>query len=85
VLTLKITGGTKMLKEALSVVQGSKIKLIGLTVRTSMSNEHLSELGRAREAKPRVILLASLAKKGLDCSSLSMEMSFVLCSTLTRQ
>ncbi len=76
-LTLHISGGTKMLKEALSVVQGKKIKLIGVTVLTSMINEDLSELGVAREAKSQVILLAKLAKKiglhGVVCSALEAQ------------
>ncbi|WP_264682732.1 MULTISPECIES: orotidine-5'-phosphate decarboxylase [unclassified Wolbachia] len=76
-LTLHISGGTKMLKEALSIVQGKKIKLIGVTVLTSMGNEDLSELGVAREAKSQVILLAKLAKKiglhGVVCSALEAQ------------
>ncbi|MFL3877312.1 orotidine-5'-phosphate decarboxylase [Wolbachia endosymbiont of Trichogramma kaykai] len=76
-LTLHISGGTKILKEALSVVQGKKIKLIGVTVLTSMINEDLSELGVAREAKSQVILLAKLAKKiglhGVVCSALEAQ------------
>ncbi|TNK94561.1 orotidine-5'-phosphate decarboxylase [Wolbachia endosymbiont of Leptopilina clavipes] len=76
-LTLHISGGTKMLKEALSVVQGKKIKLIGVTVLTSMINEDLSELGVARETKSQVILLAKLAKKiglhGIVCSALEAQ------------
>ncbi len=73
-LTLHISGGTKMLKEA---VQGKKIKLIGVTVLTSMINEDLSELGVARETKSQVILLAKLAKKiglhGIVCSALEAQ------------
>ncbi|WP_425384441.1 orotidine-5'-phosphate decarboxylase [Wolbachia endosymbiont (group B) of Eupithecia inturbata] len=76
-LTLHISGGTKMLKEALSIVQGKKIKLIGVTVLTSMGNEDLSELVVAREAKSQVILLAKLAKKiglhGVVCSALEAQ------------
>lgn len=76
-LTLHISGGTKMLKEALSIVQGKKIKLIGVTVLTSMGNEDLSELGVAREAKSQVILLAKLVKKiglhGVVCSALEAQ------------
>ncbi|WP_338406812.1 MULTISPECIES: orotidine-5'-phosphate decarboxylase [unclassified Wolbachia] len=76
-LTLHISGGTKMLEEALNVVQGTKIKLIGVTVLTSMSNEDLNELGVAREAKSQVILLAKLAKKiglyGIVCSALEAQ------------
>ncbi|WP_265025396.1 orotidine-5'-phosphate decarboxylase [Wolbachia endosymbiont (group B) of Pammene fasciana] len=76
-LTLHISGGTKMLKEALSIVQGKKIKLIGVTVLTSMGNEDLSELGVARETKSQVILLAKLAKKiglhGIVCSALEAQ------------
>ncbi len=73
-LTLHISGGTKMLREA---VQGKKIKLIGVTVLTSMINEDLSELGVARETKSQVILLAKLAKKiglhGIVCSALEAQ------------
>lgn len=76
-LTLHISGGTKMLQEALSIVQGKKIKLIGVTVLTSMINEDLSELGVAREAKSQVILLEKLAKKiglhGVVCSALEAQ------------
>ncbi|MGL9759096.1 MAG: orotidine-5'-phosphate decarboxylase [Wolbachia sp.] len=76
-LTLHISGGTKMLEEALSVVQGTKIKLIGVTVLTSMSNEDLNELGVARKVKSHVILLAKLAKKiglyGIVCSALEAQ------------
>jgi orotidine-5'-phosphate decarboxylase len=76
-LTLHISGGTKMLEEVLSVVQGTKIKLIGVTVLTSMSNEDLNELGVAREMKSQVILLAKLAKKiglyGIVCSALEAQ------------
>ncbi|WP_353287660.1 orotidine-5'-phosphate decarboxylase [Wolbachia endosymbiont (group B) of Gerris lacustris] len=76
-LTLHISGGTKMLEEALNIVQGTKIKLIGVTVLTSMSNEDLSELGVARETKSQVILLAKLAKKvglhGIVCSALEAQ------------
>ncbi|AGJ98486.1 Orotidine 5'-phosphate decarboxylase [Wolbachia endosymbiont of Drosophila simulans wNo] len=76
-LTLHISGGTKMLEEALNVVQGTKIKLIGVTVLTNMINEDLSELGVAREAKSQVILLAKLAKKiglhGVVCSALETQ------------
>lgn len=76
-LTLHISGGTKMLQEALSIVQGTKIKLIGVTVLTSMINEDLSELGVARETKSQVILLAKLAKKiglhGIVCSALEAQ------------
>ncbi|MGL9725894.1 MAG: orotidine-5'-phosphate decarboxylase [Wolbachia sp.] len=76
-LTLHINGGTKMLEEALSVVQGKKIKLIGVTVLTSMDNEDLSELGIVGEAKSQVVLLAKLAKKiglhGIVCSALEAQ------------
>ncbi|MGL9718088.1 MAG: orotidine-5'-phosphate decarboxylase [Wolbachia sp.] len=77
ILTLHISGGTKMLAEALNVVKDTKMKLIGVTVLTSMSNEDLSELGVAREAKSQVILLTKLAKKiglhGVVCSALEAQ------------
>lgn len=76
-LTLHINGGAKMLEEALSAVQGTKIKLIGVTVLTSISNEDLNDLGIAREAKSQVVLLAKLAKKiglhGIVCSALEAQ------------
>ncbi|NSM56806.1 orotidine-5'-phosphate decarboxylase [Wolbachia endosymbiont of Atemnus politus] len=76
-LTLHISGGTRMLKEALSVVKGTEMKLIGVTVLTSMSDEDLNELGVAKEVKSQVILLARLAKKiglhGIVCSALEAQ------------
>ncbi|VDN00280.1 unnamed protein product, partial [Onchocerca ochengi] len=54
ILTLHVSGGTKMLKEALNVVKDTKIELIGVTVLTSMSNKDLSKLGIARRTKSQV-------------------------------
>ncbi|QOD38219.1 orotidine-5'-phosphate decarboxylase [Candidatus Wolbachia massiliensis] len=77
ILTLHISGGAKTLEEALNVVQGTKMKLIGVTVLTSMSNEDLNELGIVKEVKSQVILLAKLAKKiglhGIVCSALEAQ------------
>ncbi|QKX01696.1 orotidine-5'-phosphate decarboxylase [Wolbachia endosymbiont of Cruorifilaria tuberocauda] len=77
VLTLHISGGTRMLKEALNVVNDTKMELIGVTVLTSISNEDLSELGVVSETKSQVILLAKLAKKiglhGVVCSALETQ------------
>ncbi|NUY39722.1 orotidine-5'-phosphate decarboxylase [Wolbachia endosymbiont of Litomosoides brasiliensis] len=77
ILTLHISGGKKMLEEALSIVKDTKMKLIGVTVLTSMSNEDLSELGVTREVKSQVILFAKLAKKvglhGIVCSALEAQ------------
>ncbi|MDM8334954.1 orotidine-5'-phosphate decarboxylase [Wolbachia pipientis] len=77
ILTLHISGGTKMLEEALNVMQGTKMQLIGVTMLTSMSNDDLNELGVAREVKSQVILLAKLAKKigmrGIVCSALEAQ------------
>ncbi|WCR58348.1 orotidine-5'-phosphate decarboxylase [Wolbachia endosymbiont of Ctenocephalides felis wCfeJ] len=77
ILTLHISGGTRMLKEALSVVKNTKMKLIGVTVLTSMSDEDLGELGMTRETKSQVILLAKLAEKvgmhGIVCSALEAQ------------
>ncbi|WP_168464060.1 orotidine-5'-phosphate decarboxylase [Wolbachia endosymbiont of Ctenocephalides felis wCfeT] len=76
-LTLHISGGAKMLEKALSVVQGTKIKLVGVTVLTSMSNEDLNELGIEKETKSQAVLLAKLAKKiglyGVVCSALEIQ------------
>ncbi|MGL9732982.1 MAG: orotidine-5'-phosphate decarboxylase [Wolbachia sp.] len=77
ILTLHISGGTKMLEEALSLVKDVKMKLIGVTVLTSMGNEDLNELGVIKEVKSQVILLAKLAKKiglhGIICSALEAQ------------
>jgi orotidine-5'-phosphate decarboxylase len=76
-VTLHTTGGAKMLKEALNAAQGTRIKLIGVTVLTSMDDEDLNECGVAREVKSQVILLAKLAKKiglhGIVCSALEAQ------------
>ena len=73
-LTLHTNGGMKMLEEALNVVKDTKIKLVGVTVLTSMNNEDLNELGIDREVKSQVILLSKLTKKaglyGVVCSAL---------------
>lgn len=73
-LTLHITGGVKMLKEALNVVRGTRIKLIGVTVLTSMDNEDLHECGIKKAVTSQVMLLAKLAKQsglhGIVCSAL---------------
>ncbi len=83
ILTLHISGGTKMLEEALSIVKDTKTKLIGVTVLTSMSNEDLSELGIAREVKSQVILFEKLAKKvglhGIVCSALEAQEVYQEC------
>lgn len=77
ILTLHVSGGTKMLKEALNVVKDTKIELVGVTVLTSMSNKDLSKLGIARWTKSQVILLAKLAKKiglnGIVCSAVEAD------------
>ncbi|WP_341808947.1 orotidine-5'-phosphate decarboxylase [Wolbachia endosymbiont (group E) of Neria commutata] len=76
-LTLHVCGGIEMLKRALNTVQDTKIKLIGVTVLTSMSNEDLSELGIERKVKSQVILFAKLAKEaglhGIVCSVLEAQ------------
>ena len=76
-LTLHITGGAKMLTEALNIVQGTTIKLIGVTVITSMNDDDLIECGIDRGVKSQVNLLAKLAKKsglhGVVCSALEAQ------------
>lgn len=76
-LTLHITGGTKMLKEALNAAQGTKMKLIGVTVLTSMDNKDLYECGIEKEVASQVVLLAKLAKEsslqGIVCSALEAQ------------
>lgn len=73
-LTLHVSGGEKMLKEALNMVQGTKIKLIGVTVLTSIDDKDLSTLGIEKEINTQVMLLAKFAKHvglhGIVCSAL---------------
>ncbi|MDG7056432.1 MAG: orotidine-5'-phosphate decarboxylase [Wolbachia endosymbiont of Meromenopon meropis] len=73
ILTLHISGGTRMLSDALNVVKDTEIKLIGVTVLTSIDNEDLNELGVTKEIKSQVVLLAKIAKKiqlhGIVCSA----------------
>ncbi|MDN5247802.1 MAG: orotidine-5'-phosphate decarboxylase [Wolbachia endosymbiont of Tyrophagus putrescentiae] len=72
-LTLHTTGGARMLEYALDVTRDTKIKLLGVTVLTSMDSKDLSECGVEREAESQVILLAKLAKRsglhGVVCSA----------------
>ncbi|WFW29521.1 MAG: orotidine-5'-phosphate decarboxylase [Wolbachia endosymbiont of Menacanthus eurysternus] len=74
ILTLHINGGVRMLREAINVVKGTKMKLVGVTVLTSMDDEDLNELGVIRDVKSQVVLFAKLAKKiglhGIVCSAL---------------
>ncbi|MDD9331143.1 MAG: orotidine-5'-phosphate decarboxylase [Wolbachia sp.] len=76
-LTLHISGGTEMLRRTLSAVQDTKIKLIGVTMLTSMNNEDLNELGIEREVSSQVMLLAKLAQNvglhGIVCSALEAQ------------
>jgi orotidine-5'-phosphate decarboxylase len=76
-LTLHIAGGMKMLHDALSAVHNTGIKLIGVTVLTSINNNDLNRCGIEIEVKSQVILLAKLAKisglHGVVCSALEAQ------------
>ncbi|OEY86526.1 orotidine 5'-phosphate decarboxylase [Wolbachia pipientis] len=76
-LTLHIAGGIQMLHDALNVVQNTEIKLIGVTVLTSMNDNDLKQCGVEKEVRSQVILLAKLAKisglHGVVCSALEVQ------------
>ncbi|MBV0899680.1 MAG: orotidine-5'-phosphate decarboxylase [Wolbachia endosymbiont of Fragariocoptes setiger] len=76
-LTVHVTGGEKMLRKAMHALIEKEIKLIGVTVLTSMDDEDLNRCGINRKVKEHVALLAKCAKEsGLDgvvCSSLEIE------------
>jgi len=73
-LTVHTLGGSLMLKEAAESAMRSarkfntrKVKIVGVTVLTSMDNKDLRGVGISRDLKKEVISLAKLAKKqGLD-------------------
>ncbi len=70
-MTLHITGGEQMLKEAVRTVRAmsgvTQPLLLGVTVLTSLEEEDMSALGIRHKLSDQVARLASLAKKaGLD-------------------
>ncbi len=73
-LTLHIAGGMQMLHDALNAVQNTEIKLIGVTVLTSINDNDLNQCGIEKRIESQVILLAKLAQTsglhGVVCSAL---------------
>ncbi|UWI83419.1 orotidine-5'-phosphate decarboxylase [Wolbachia endosymbiont of Howardula sp.] len=82
-VTLHVMGGAKMLQEALHAADGTNIKLIGVTVLTSIDNNDLNECGVLREVQSQVVLLAKFAKKiglyGIVCSACEAQAVHKVC------
>ena len=70
-LTMHISSGLKALKAAKKV--SGKIKLVGVTTLTSLTNKDIKEIGYTKSVKNLVIHQAKLAKKanldGIVCSA----------------
>lgn len=60
-LTVHAAGGTEMMKSAVHAANG-RVKVLGVTVLTSMNDEDLQETGVAGRALDQVLRLASLAQ-----------------------
>ena len=74
-LTVHISGGREMLRQAVEAAEG-KIKLLGVTVLTSLDDGDMAETGRTGHVAGQVDLLAALAQDcgldGLVCSPLEI-------------
>ncbi|QGR02378.1 orotidine-5'-phosphate decarboxylase [Ehrlichia ruminantium] len=76
-LTVHISGGQEMMKRAMDVIFGSTLKIIGVTVLTSIDVDDLGEVGINNSAVQQVVLLSKLAQKvglhGIVCSPLEVK------------
>lgn len=75
-LTIHASGGTEMMQAARHAA-GDQIKLLGVTILTSLDNEALEHIGYALPAHESVIKLAGLAQEselaGIICSPKEIE------------
>jgi orotidine-5'-phosphate decarboxylase len=60
-LTVHASGGTKMLRAATDAAQNSSLKVLAVTVLTSMDNDELNETGVCGQLNDQVLRLASMA------------------------
>ena len=76
-MTVHISGGRKMLSEAVSVTRKSQIKIFGVTALTSLS-DYDTKLIYKRSAKDQVLTMIELAKKskidGVVCSPQELDL-----------
>ena len=76
-LTIHISGGREMIVRAMDSISGSKIKLVGITVLTSIDNSDLGDIGVNRSSIQQVMLLSKLAREaglyGIVCSAFEAE------------
>ncbi|NLY90011.1 MAG: orotidine-5'-phosphate decarboxylase [Firmicutes bacterium] len=80
---LHCAGGYEMMARAAEVCHQAGIKVIGVTVLTSLGEEDLRELGVQGSARAQVVNLAQLAKKaGLDGVVASAQEAAILRSSL---
>lgn len=78
-ITLHSLGGRVMLEEAAKAVEGSKTKLLAVTILTSMDQNDLKEINIDKDVKDEIETLMSLAKNanihGVICSGLEANMA----------
>lgn len=71
-LTVHTSGNMEMMKAAAKVFQGTDVKVLGVTVLTSLSNEDLQQMNISVNTKEQAIALAKMAKDaglaGVVCS-----------------
>jgi len=87
-LTVHINGGSKMLKAIKNAKKkiNKKLKILGITVLTSFSNQSLKKIGHTKSIKNLVIHQAKLAKSaGLDgivCSAKEAKLVKKICKNM---
>ena len=65
-LTIHISGGVEMMKAAMEAVEGTNIKIFGVTALTSLSNDETNRIFQ-RNTSEQVITMIDLAEKaGID-------------------
>ena len=76
-LTIHISGGQEMMKKTVDVISDSMLKIVGVTVLTSIDDDDLRQIGISNVAVQQVILLSKLAQKvglyGIVCSPLEVK------------
>ncbi|QLK53139.1 orotidine-5'-phosphate decarboxylase [Ehrlichia ruminantium] len=76
-LTIHISGGQEMMRRTMDVIFDSMLKIIGVTVLTSVDVCDLREIGIGNSTVQQVILLSKLAQKvglyGIVCSPLEVK------------
>jgi orotidine-5'-phosphate decarboxylase len=71
-LTLHTSGGAEMMKAAVDAARGSSVRLLGVTVLTSLDEKNLASVGQGTQVEEQVQRLATLAETsglaGVVCS-----------------